>query len=104
MALSKTSAKKTIVAKKTKGPKCFYRTMATARPSGSNTAEWHAALKANGIDPTTGRSWGYWKDGRMRGTWVRVDKNTGREITTTHAYPAAKPPVLRKALAMGVTR
>ena len=61
----------------------FWRTLAVCRPSTKGkdavTAkrmmdEWKARHKALGY--VNGRSFGHWKDGRMGGTWVRVDPKT----------------------------
>eukprot|EP00617_Octactis_speculum_P000312 CAMPEP_0185793294 /NCGR_PEP_ID=MMETSP1174-20130828/159394_1 /TAXON_ID=35687 /ORGANISM="Dictyocha speculum, Strain CCMP1381" /LENGTH=262 /DNA_ID=CAMNT_0028488425 /DNA_START=105 /DNA_END=893 /DNA_ORIENTATION=- len=68
----------------------FWRTLAFARPStgGKDAAtakrmseEWEAQHNALGY--VNGQSYGHWKDGRIRGSWVRVDPKTKKPLSDT---------------------
>ena len=91
--VSKESAAYTKVAHPAPPVRNFWRTLATARPStggkDSDPAaakriadEFQARQKALGI--VNGRSYGHWKDGRMGGTWIRVDPKTKEPLGATH--------------------
>lgn len=70
---------------KARGEHWFWRTVATARPSTRGaldpqavTLAWEAGLRAQGINPKTGRTWGCWENGKQGGRWIRGEPGKRR--------------------------